>query len=59
MKALKLLDGDERHPSLKCHQLQGDRKGSWAVRASKVLRLTYLKQGDIKILLTCSKHYDR
>lgn len=60
LKALRLLDKDERHPSLRVHQLKGDREGSWSASASDVLRVTFerLHEGR-KRLLTCSKHYDR
>lgn len=60
LKALRLLDEDERHPSLRVHQLRGDREGSWSASASGVLRLTFerLPEGR-KRMLTCSKHYDR
>jgi mRNA-degrading endonuclease YafQ of YafQ-DinJ toxin-antitoxin module len=59
-KALRLLDTDERHPSLRVHQLQGDLSGLWSASASDVLRLTFLRttQGR-KTLLSCSRHYDR
>lgn len=60
LKALRLLDTDERHPSLRVHQLKGDRDGSWSASASSSLRLTFLRlPGGRKRLLTCSKHYDR
>jgi mRNA-degrading endonuclease YafQ of YafQ-DinJ toxin-antitoxin module len=59
-KALRLLDTDERYPSLRVHQLQGDLSGLWSASASDVLRLTFLRttQGR-KTLLSCSRHYDR
>jgi mRNA-degrading endonuclease YafQ of YafQ-DinJ toxin-antitoxin module len=59
-KALRLLDTNERHPSLRVHQLQGDLAGLWSAAASDVLRLTFVRtpQGR-KILVTCSRHYDR
>ena len=59
-KALRLLDTDERHPSLRVHQLQGDLSGLWSASASDVLRLTFLRttQGR-KTLLSCSRHDDR
>jgi mRNA-degrading endonuclease YafQ of YafQ-DinJ toxin-antitoxin module len=59
-KALRLLDTNERHPSLRVHQLQGDLAGLWSASASDVLRLTFVRaeQGH-KILLRCSRHYDR
>lgn len=57
-KALRLLDGDERHPSLRMHKLEGDREGSWSVSASDALRMTFERlPGGRKRLLTCSRHY--
>ena len=59
-KALRLLDTDERHPSLRVHQLQGDLTGLWSASASDVLRLTFVRtaQGR-KTLVRCTRHYDR
>ena len=60
LKALRLLDENEKHPSLRVHKLEGDREGSWSASASMVLRLTFERlDGGRKRLLTCSKHYDR
>ena len=60
LKTLELLDADERHPSLRVHQLHGDRAGSWSASASDSLRVTFERGPDgIKWLLTCSRHYDR
>lgn len=60
LKALRLLDENERHPSLRVHKLNGDREGSWSASASRVLRLTFERsEGGRKRLLTCSKNYDR
>jgi mRNA-degrading endonuclease YafQ of YafQ-DinJ toxin-antitoxin module len=60
LKALRLLDEDERHPSLRVHQLKGDLEGTWSASASGVLRVTFERLPDgRKRLLTCSKHYDR
>lgn len=59
-KALRLLDDDEAHPSLRVHQLEGDRAGSWSASASEVLRMTFERRpGGRKRMLTCSRHYDR
>ena len=59
-KALRLLDGDEKHPSLRVHQLSGDLAGLWSASASDSLRVTFVRTGQgRKTLLTCSKHYDR
>lgn len=60
LKALRLLDANPAYPSLRVHQLKGDRAGSWSASASEVLRLTFEQlPGGAKRLLTCSKHYDR
>lgn len=60
LKALKLLDENEKHSSLRVHKLEGDREGSWVASASGALRLTFERlEGGRKRLLTCSKHYDR
>lgn len=60
VKALRLLDENERHPSLRVHQLRGDRDGSWSASASGSLRMTFERRADgRKRMLTCSKHYDR
>jgi mRNA-degrading endonuclease YafQ of YafQ-DinJ toxin-antitoxin module len=60
LKALRLLDNNEKHPSLRVHRLHGDREGSWSASASGSLRLTFERlAGGRKRLLTCSKHYNR
>jgi hypothetical protein len=60
LKALRLLDADERHPSLRVHELRGDREGSWSASASRELRLTFERlPGGRRRMLTCSRHYDR
>jgi mRNA-degrading endonuclease YafQ of YafQ-DinJ toxin-antitoxin module len=59
-KALRLLDTDERHPSLRVHQLEGDLAGLWSASASEVLRLTFVRTGrGRKTMVSCSRHYDR
>jgi mRNA-degrading endonuclease YafQ of YafQ-DinJ toxin-antitoxin module len=59
-KALRLLDENERHPSLRVHDLQGPLAGIWSASVSDVLRLTFERvPGGRKRLLTCSRHYDR
>lgn len=60
LKAMRLLDQDARHPSLRVHQLRGDRAGSWSASASLELRMTFerLPDGSLR-MLTCSRHYDR
>jgi hypothetical protein len=60
LKALRLMDENERHPSLRVHELKGDREGSWSASASDSLRITFERlSGGRKRLLTASKHYDR
>lgn len=59
MTCLRLLNDDEKHPSLRVHLLHGDMAGQWSASASRRLRITYLRIGGRKRLLTCSKHYDR
>ena len=59
-KALRLLDTDEKHPSLRVHQLQGALTGLWSASASDALRLTFVRTGQgRKTLISCSRHYDR
>ena len=59
-KALRLLDHDDRHPSLQVHQLQGDLAGLWSASASDSLRLTFVRTSrGRKALVSCSRHYDR
>jgi mRNA-degrading endonuclease YafQ of YafQ-DinJ toxin-antitoxin module len=57
-KALRLLDVDERHPSLRVHELQGDLAGVWSAHAADDLRIEFLRDGGgQKTLLRCSRHY--
>lgn len=59
-RALQLLDTNERHPSLRIHQLQGDQAGIWSASASDELRVTFERLPDgKKRLLICSRHYQR
>jgi plasmid maintenance system killer protein len=56
-EALARLDADERHPSLRVHQLQGDRAGQWSVSAADTLRIIFERgPGGRKLLLECSRH---
>lgn len=58
LKALRLLEDNERHPSLRVHELRGDLAGVWSASASKELRVTFERVSDgRKRLLTCSHHY--
>lgn len=58
VKALSLLDGNEKHPSLRVHELKDALAGFWSVSASKSLRMTFIREPQgIKRLMTCSHHY--
>jgi mRNA-degrading endonuclease YafQ of YafQ-DinJ toxin-antitoxin module len=58
LKALRLLDQNEKHPSLRVHELSGDLAGTWSASASDDLRLLFIRAGGgRKILLTCTRHY--
>jgi mRNA-degrading endonuclease YafQ of YafQ-DinJ toxin-antitoxin module len=60
IRALQLLDTDERHPSLRVHQLRGDQAGIWSASASDELRITFERLPDgKKRMLLCSWHYQR
>jgi len=55
-----LLDTDERHPSLRVHDLTGDLGGVWSASASDELRVEFIREpGGKKVLLRCSRHYAR
>lgn len=56
-KALRLLDADERHPSLRVHDLGGDLAGVWSASASDELRIEFVRDaGGKKTLVRCSRH---
>ena len=58
VKALRLLDADERHPSLRVHPLQGQQSGVWSASATDELRITFERRdGGRKRLIACSRHY--
>ena len=58
VRALKLLDMNEQHPSLRVHQLKGNLDHVWSVSASTVLRITFERlDGGKKRLLRCTRHY--
>ena len=57
-KALELLDTNERHPSLRVHELTGDLAGFWSASASNSLRLLFVRAPEgQKIVVRCSRHY--
>jgi hypothetical protein len=60
LRALGLLDTNERPPSLRVHELRGPLAGVGSASASDVLRMTFERLPDgTKAMLTCSRHYDR
>lgn len=60
LKALALLNENERHPSLEVHKLTGDREGEWSARADDELRVRFERlPGGRKRLVGCSHHYQR
>lgn len=57
-KALRLLDTDERHPSLRVHDLGGDLAGVLSASASDDLRIEFVRDaGGRKTFVRCSRHY--
>jgi hypothetical protein len=60
IRALRLLDDSERHPSLRVHNLAGPLAGLWSASASSSLRIVFERlDSGRKRLISCSKHYDR
>ncbi len=58
LRALDILDENEKHPSLRVHQLQGNLQGQWSASASDALRITFERvDGGKKRLVACSRHY--
>jgi mRNA-degrading endonuclease YafQ of YafQ-DinJ toxin-antitoxin module len=59
LKAMMLLDANERHPSLRVHKLEGNLAGTWSASASDSLRLLFERAPDgKKRMKECTKHYD-
>lgn len=54
-KALRLLQGDMRHPSLRVKRLQGT-TGIWSARASDELRFTFEVIEDRVVLRNVGHH---
>ena len=60
IRALDLLDENERHPSLRVHQLEGDMAGMWSASASDELRMVFRRLPNArKQMLRCTRHYAR
>lgn len=57
-KSIKALNENEKTPSLRVHELQGQLQGIWSASASKSLRITFVRlDGGYKLLLTVDHHY--
>lgn len=55
---MRYLDENERHPSLRVHELSGDMNGIWSASASDELRIEFVRlEGGRKLLLRCTRHY--
>jgi len=54
-KAICLMSGDLRHPSLRVKRIKGT-QGIWEARASKSLRITFETEGDALILRNVGHH---
>ena len=54
-KAISLISGDLRHPSLRVKRVNGTR-GIWEARASKSLRITFETEGDAIIFRNVGHH---
>jgi hypothetical protein len=58
LRSLELLSENERHPSLRVHQLEGQSREVWSASASRSIRMTFLRLArGRKLLLTCTRHY--
>jgi mRNA-degrading endonuclease YafQ of YafQ-DinJ toxin-antitoxin module len=57
VKAIELLDENDRHPSLRVHELRGERRGVWSASASDDLRIEFVRDDGLKILVRCQRHY--
>ena len=60
VRALTMLDENDRHPSLRVHELTDDLAGVWSASASDALRIEFVRgPGGLKLLMRCSRHYAR
>jgi plasmid maintenance system killer protein len=58
LRALRLLDENERHRSLRVHALKGDKEGLWSASACDELRITFRRlPNGRKAIVECSRHY--
>lgn len=58
LKAVRLVDENERHPSLRVHELSGDLSGTWSASPSDELRILFVRlDGGRTLLIRCTRHY--
>lgn len=59
LKAMDLLDRDERHPSLRVHALSGRLSGLWSASVTDNIRIQFVRlDGGRKRCVSLSKHYE-
>jgi mRNA-degrading endonuclease YafQ of YafQ-DinJ toxin-antitoxin module len=60
VRALTLLDSNERHPSLRVHSLKGEMQGTWSASASDEIRITFERlESGRKRLISATHHYQK
>ena len=58
LKAMDLLDRDERHPSLRVHALSGNLSGLWSASVTDNIRIEFVRlPGGRKRCVSLTKHY--
>lgn len=59
LRSLGMLDENERHPSLRVHQLQGNLEGIWSASVSDVIRIHFIRLPDgRKRCINLTRHYN-
>lgn len=61
VKSINSLDELKRLPGLRCHPLNGDRAGQYAMNLTGFYRLIFTVEGDtlnVAMIEEVSKHYD-
>lgn len=59
LKAMGLLDTNERHPSLRVHALTGNLAGIWSASVSDSIRIHFVRTSDgRKRCVDLTKHYE-
>ena len=60
LRSLRMLQANEKHPSLRTHQLHGELQGIWSASVTDEIRITFRRlPGGRKVLLSCTRHYRR